>query len=485
MSMFLGRWPCRRRDNNSAQSHQARLRVLEDADVQSGTGNTHLRDSSVLVLGLVKNVTPHLAFLKAFVADLRCRFGAVKFAFLTNNNRDGTEAVMRAWQQEEEDGVWGVYADDVAVHPGRTGVPSNRTRVLARLRNRLYAAAVDHFGRDFAYLVCLDTDLVSRVPIDAFMRFTELREDWDVVCGNGTLRSSAYHYDAYALRLLDDPTDPNAVFPGLRQFIATDFRWLHTLHIFRTWYRVRAAWGGVAVLRGSSAFAHDVLWKEDIPDEECEHASLADRFPRVYVNPHLRYDHDYNLEGVVYPPPSVFSDGSPSFATALCRYVRMLATGARVYLDAASWTGAACFEPPVFFDGDRTIGRMASLPRSSPTASPQSREGDIIPSALERQQLNAIWRLRLVPRGDLERSAAALSEGRVTGAITGDVAEEEECTSDAIFTADEVCAHTEDALVALLCLSKMKRVYVTTLRTVYPVVQTLAFLNPELEFESL
>lgn len=345
---------------------------------QSSAPSASLSDKRILVVGLVKRWSARqFGNAKQTFADLKQHCLDCRLYFLTNNNDDHgcTEGLLRAWISDAPDDVDGCFHADVHV--------TNRTSVMARLRNTVYRRALERFGERFDYVMVLDLDLSEPIPASRIQTcFLPQGTNWDMVCGNAVHAKSRYHYDNFALRFLDDPDDIREMYPGFERHYGKTWEWNDRLFVFDSWTRVRSAFGGACIIRKSSLDATDDgtngrgWWDESVPPHECEHLSLCRAFDRVYVNPHLTWAVDTRIEGVLYDPPCVFVPRDAGFFSVFNFFIGMLTTGRRAYpywnikdilqLDGGkvqhfcymdqtadnSWF--TYFQPVRFFEGDDT-----------------------------------------------------------------------------------------------------------------------------------
>ena len=135
---------------------------------------------------------------------------------------------------------------------------------MAKLRNWNFNDAKGYFGTDFDYIVIIDTDLHDYIDIDGFCSSFNLDEEWDMIAANGVHKNSNYYYDAFALRMLDEPDDINLIYPNFKNYYGRDYKWVDKLYVFESFYKVKSAFSGASILK-HDIFKRDKLWEEDIP----------------------------------------------------------------------------------------------------------------------------------------------------------------------------------------------------------------------------
>jgi hypothetical protein len=289
-----------------------------------------LAGKSLMVIGLMKNICKDIKYLKFFINELKTLFGKVSFYYLTNNNSDDTMKVMKEWNAEDPD-VDGIemHNETFSVIDSDGGI-GNRVVMLAKYRNKLFQMATSVLGTEYDYMLQLDTDLISEITAEKFATCFELDEPFDAICANGVFRNSHYHYDVFALRLLDDPDLIQDVYPYFSLYYGLTYDWITKMHVFDKWTKVRSAWGGM-MLFSRDVFALDKLYDESIPVNECEHVSLCRKLSNVYINPKLTYMQEYDTEGQCYSNPLLFIPRDAGFFSVFNFYIGMLTMCGRVY----------------------------------------------------------------------------------------------------------------------------------------------------------
>lgn len=310
--------------------HEAEKIIIEPCNVPLSSKYISISSKSLLVMGLVKNIQPNIYYLKFFLDEIKTLFKTVSFFYLTNNNNDNTCELLSEWETQDKD-VHGIVIDneqiDIVDSSGNIG---NRVNKLAQYRNKLFKEAKNKLGCKYDFVLQMDTDLISKIHAYHFATCFDITTDFDIICANGVYMNSLYHYDVFALRLLDDPEDINEIYPLFSKYYGLRIDWVTKMHIFKTWTKVRCAWGGMMLFK-NSIFNIDKLYDENCPISECEHLSLCRKFSNIYINPYLTYMQDYTPEGQCYNDPLLFVPRDAGFFSVFNFYIGMLSMCGRVY----------------------------------------------------------------------------------------------------------------------------------------------------------
>ena len=304
---------------------------LEDNSIKTKHFLQSVKSKKILVIGLIKNISKHFSNLKKTIDDLANEFGECKFYFTTNNNTDTSEKLLRDWISHNNN-IDGTFHKNSPVQIiSSIGQIGNRTLELAKLRNVNFKDAKTRFGTDFDYLMILDTDIIEPISSEKILSCFRIDKNWDMITSNTVHANSEYYYDAFALRLPNQPDDINQLYPLFKFHYGRSWHWNKTLYIFDSWYKVKSAFGGIGLLK-QSALHYDILWDESIPVDECEHLSLCRKFANIYVNPSLKYNTSSNtIEGKLYEKPFIFLPRDSGLLSVFNFYVGSLVAGSRVY----------------------------------------------------------------------------------------------------------------------------------------------------------
>lgn len=305
---------------NPLNVHNYKVQFLNDETIKTKPlSDTSLY--SLLVIGLIKNINPHFHNLKHFINECTKHMKTVKFYFLTNNNTDDSVSLLKEWCFSDSN-VHGTFFPDSNLQILQpNGDIGNRTLELGKLRNQNFEDAIKHFGDNFDYTLILDTDLAFPLNVDDFLSCFELDEDWDIICANSTYNKSNYHYDNYALRLSGQPDNIEELYPKFKTYYGKSCHWIDTMYVFESWYKVKSAFGGAMLLKGTNNIKWSTRRKED-----CEHQSLCSLHKNIFVNPKFTFMSSMSLD-----QPMVFIPRDAGFFSVFNFYMGTLTLGKRVY----------------------------------------------------------------------------------------------------------------------------------------------------------
>jgi len=315
---------------NPAESLLPVKKIVDGSPVKLKSVNREeLKHKTVLVFGLVKNISPHYDNLVYFLNQVKTIFGKTCFFYLTNNNYDNTFQLMNNMALKDSN-IKGIVINDETITTSENNAPGNRVAKLAQYRNMCFTDAKNAFGSNFDYVLQVDTDLIDKVHADQIVSCFQLDEDFDAICSNGLFKNSSYHYDLFALRLLEDPYNIEELYPEFSTYYGSSSSWINRLCIFEQWTKVKAAWGGMMLYPGR-VLNLDKLYDEAIPLNECEHISMCKKFKNIYVNPSWTYQQDHETEGTVYGGPMRYVPRDAGFFSVFNFYIGLLTMAKRVY----------------------------------------------------------------------------------------------------------------------------------------------------------
>lgn len=301
---------------------------------------TALQSKTIIVLSLVNNIEANIQKVTRFLKTLQSGFKDVWFAYLTNNNSDGTNKALEDLKKAFPSGkVGGIVVPDERIQVyTRTGA-GNRTAVFARYRNTLLQFARDWMCKTPDYVLQVDTDLdLSGLTLDTFATFMQLPAPYGAICANGLYKDSPFFYDTFSLRLPNEPKEITKIYPLFQTGYGKNTSWVTTVHEFRAWTKVQSAFGGMMLLpRDTFESLDDAPYTVDIPGDECEHVSFCLKLKNpVYVNPHWAFHTKYTVAASPHPSPAIFVPRDAGFFSVFNFYIASLAAGyRRVY---PSWT---------------------------------------------------------------------------------------------------------------------------------------------------
>lgn len=319
------------------------IKFMIDKSVKTSKKDSKFIESKkFLIIGLIKNITPHWKNLKLTIENIIKNNYNSRFFFLTNNNTDDTTTILKKWM-EENPKIDGILYNDIPINIlNDDGTIGNRTSILAKLRNENFRLALQEHGKDFDNLIILDTDLESVLDYESIASSFNLDQEWDMIAGNNVFAYTKYHYDRFALRLLDQHDDINILYPNFKKYYGHSHRWIDNLLVFKTFYQVKSAFGGICLIN-KSAFKHEKLWDENIPLDRCEHIGLCQKFNKIYINPQLSTSIGINNSLKLRPSdnlplidtlshvPYVFIPRDAGFFSVFNFFIGCVSNGCKVY----------------------------------------------------------------------------------------------------------------------------------------------------------
>lgn len=317
--------------------------LIDDNIKENNDGLRIMKEKKFLIIGLIKNMESHFKNLKKTIENILDNSEQSKFFFLTNNNNDNTITLLKKWKEENQDVDGVLYKDTPCNVLNNNGEIGNRVKVLAQLRNEnLRLARLEH-GDNFDNLIVVDTDFEEVLDYRMIANSFNLDEDWDIIAGNSVFAYTKYHYDIFALRLLDDGDDINILHPNFKKYYGNGYRWISNLMVFKTFYQVRSAFSSICIIN-KTAFDHKKLWDENCPLEECEHISMCKKFNKVYVNPQmsigvgmsnpLKLRNQNNVSTIIdtlFHVPYIFVPRDAGFFSVFNFFIGSLSCGCKVY----------------------------------------------------------------------------------------------------------------------------------------------------------
>jgi hypothetical protein len=297
--------------------------MLSDETIQcNALEQFETSNKKLLLLCVPHNFEENYSNVEKFFNDTSSIFEKVNFFFLTNNNSDDTDNVLKKWCQKYPNKCDGIFIKNIA-----NINPTNRLNYLSSLKNQCFSSAKNRFGIDFDYVVYLDDNIVNEINMNDFLSSFQLNSEWDIICGNRVFNKSYYHADLLHLRLLDEPyvriTDK---FTYLDRFYGKSLFWIDKLYMFNTWYKVAAAYGGIIIMN-NKVLKLTSLWD----DSEYGNVSLCTKFLNVYVNPQLLTENKINIEGILYQNPYNILPSNLDFFGVLNEIIGSLNNGFRIY----------------------------------------------------------------------------------------------------------------------------------------------------------
>ncbi len=253
-------------------------------------GREPLEQSSVTIVGVVRNGAPHLP---RSIERLRAAFGrarSLRFIIVESDSTDDTPAVLEALSRR--------IAGFQAVFLGAlTSAFPLRTDRIAHCRNAyLNELASDGAALIDGYVVVADLDGVNdALTCEAVATCFSSATPWDVCTAN----QGDYYYDIWALRHASwSPDDCWALYRSLVDLVgpaqALELA-VHArmVHLDARWpmIEVASAFGGLAIYRSTALKGRVYDTRAEDGSKVCEHVMMhkslrADGY-RIFINPAL------------------------------------------------------------------------------------------------------------------------------------------------------------------------------------------------------
>lgn len=262
-----------------------------------------LKNSSIIVCGIVRNAGKTLARNISVINELLDRFGDYRVFVYENDSVDDTKKILQTWHLSDPERIHVSLnqTDSSVVIPPSAEVPGlnhffchRRIDKMAALRNH-YLDYIESQGWSADYLMVVDLD-VAGFCLDGILSSFGSEVEWDAVTAFGystSPRLRRRYHDTYALTLWDDKMNPQT-----EAKMAEYAERFGSLKPGDAWIRVASAFGGVAIYRFEAVkglrYSEPALPNYDPRVEvKCEHFSLykqmIDRgYDKIYINPSMR-----------------------------------------------------------------------------------------------------------------------------------------------------------------------------------------------------
>lgn len=249
-----------------------------------------LRESVVLVMGVVRNGEAHLAsdvaLLQAALADAK----ALKWLVIESDSDDHTLRELQGLQQRTP------HFHHESLGELRSRLPLRTARIAHCRNHALHTLRHDPAYADVDLVVVADLDGTNPLLNADAIRSCWVRDDWDVCTAN----QAAPYYDVYALRHPEwSPNDCWAQYHFLKRhspiseygLYASVYARMITIPRHAPWIEVDSAFGGLALYRRHALAHGDYIGLTPQGKEVCEHvtlhATLRARGCRIAINPAL------------------------------------------------------------------------------------------------------------------------------------------------------------------------------------------------------
>lgn len=296
--------------------------------------NISYKKKKILVLSLIQNCSRSIDYIKKFISELSIKTLKTNFYFFTNNNIDKSEDILKEWIKNDNT-IHGVFGPQEAI------TIKTRHIKLAEYRETNLVKALDHFGKDFDYIIIFDSDISDTVNtqavLDSISRANSL-EPWSIVSSNSCYKESEYYYDQFALRLLGQGSDIAEIYPRFNEFFGHTPEWINTIYLFdKGMVEVSCCFGGICIYKAQEIINilktnKEVYSLKDYPDGTCEHIPLCNILPnKKYIDSDLKYFHPYKLEGHIVQHPMIFIPRDAGFFSVFNFYIGSLSSGSKIY----------------------------------------------------------------------------------------------------------------------------------------------------------
>lgn len=273
---------------------------------QIARGFEHMKQSKVLICGLVRNVEKNVPLIIRRVEEMVKHFGDYRVLIVENNSSDRTRELLLEWNKVNPKVlILGCGRNS----PGTCHISFAKVPTTAHIVSRGRISKMTHLRNIYLdelksmwnsgefrpdYTMMWDLDVVGSAYVDGvahtmgYYADPDFRERTSSVCANGMYDWGIIktYYDTYA------HLDKNETFDMVR-FIARD----HFLNAFKNYKRgeplkeVNACFSGLTIYNTSHLLPPEVRYDMD-PDEdvhiECEHVRLSEKLPgKKWVNPSM------------------------------------------------------------------------------------------------------------------------------------------------------------------------------------------------------
>lgn len=253
---------------------------------------------SIIVCGIIRDAEKALKRNIPVVNQICSNFTDYKIVIYENDSKDGTKAVLKQWQESDEEHVYVILENGVSdrVIPAIKEVECNpffslrRIKKMAALRNKYLQFVEDrHWNSDYLMVVDLDVAHISETGVmSSFMR-----DCWTAVTANGYSMSPCLkkrYHDTFALVELG-----NESVAQTEKEIYGKGKKYSKINNNTEWVRVYSAYGGLAIYKYDciKGLRYKVIANNDCRVESrCEHFSLYQQMCErgdvyVYINPQM------------------------------------------------------------------------------------------------------------------------------------------------------------------------------------------------------
>jgi hypothetical protein len=293
--------------------------------------NIDLKNKKVLISCLIKNCSTHIDYIKKFFDSLSSHFDNTKLFFLTNNNIDRTEIILKEWIDNNPniDGLFDPDSQNITI--------DNRIEFLANCRDRCLKSSIQRFGNDFDYLIIFDTDLIEDIDTNSLIKAICIDKEWSAIFGNMTFKKSYFHYDALALRQLGESDNIIDLYPDFKKYYGLSPAWLNKLYIFNNLVEVKSAFGGIGIFKMPEILDlmsqyHNLFDISNLPEGTCEHIALCNKLKNSkFIYGDLNHNTSSSIENQLFSKAKIFIPRDAGFFSVFNFYLGSLIHGSRSY----------------------------------------------------------------------------------------------------------------------------------------------------------
>lgn len=257
--------------------------LIESYEEKILIGQQRAKQSSVAILGMVRNQEKILPFTLLRIEKIANLFKESHVLILENDSYDETKSILQNWNPKNID----YHLDSFNLGMPKLGQDKDlrRAKGMCSLRNYLRDWFVSSKCKT-DYVIVVDMDLSGGFSLEGILNSLG-HDDWDCI-GSNSITYDVYegqlrrlYYDTWGLRFTGDVTQQ----PGDRLNILKFYRGDKLIPVW-------SAAGGL-ILYTNKCFSHEYARYKPINDRgkiECDHVSFATSlrtygFRKFYLNP--------------------------------------------------------------------------------------------------------------------------------------------------------------------------------------------------------
>ena len=266
---------------------------------QLDEGRQFLKQSKVVVCGLVRDKVQRIPMMTENVARMTNQFLDYRVLVVENDSTDGTRDGLLAWAKDDPKVQvlgCGVNAPECKMKLAKTVAHSTYTpRIgkMALLRNEyIKHMRADPSLQDFDFAIVVDLDLEAYLFVDGLWHTGYLFKkhgNWDAVCSNGLQVEQGYfddytsYLDSYALRTEEVWSMRKRALDNM-----SVINW--PLRCTVSPRKLVSGFSGLTMYRFKSLVKCDYhLLHDNFSEALCEHVSVSLQMNEVWINPAFMY----------------------------------------------------------------------------------------------------------------------------------------------------------------------------------------------------